>query len=119
MKSKDDNEVDWGKAYEQRQKEYLDNIYRNLKEKEGVGNMKLTYKPSGVCCKQIDIEVEGNILVSVNFTGGCPGGLAAIKRVVEGMAIEKILEMFDNVTCGNKNTSCVMQLCKALRMVQE
>ena len=46
--------------------------------------MKMTYKPTGVCCKQMDIEVENNVVVSVEFTGGCPGGLAAIKRVVEG-----------------------------------
>ena len=80
--------------------------------------MKMTYKPSGVCCKQIDIEVENDVIISVNFTGGCPGGLAAIKKVVEGMKIDDVIDMFDNVTCGTKNTSCVMQLCKALKMMK-
>lgn len=82
---------------------------------------KMIYKPTGVCCKQIDIEVdvELDIVLKVNFTGGCPGGAAVIKRVVEGMKIDDILKMFGNVTCGNKNTSCVMQLCKALKMLQE
>ena len=79
--------------------------------------MKMTYKPSGVCCKQIDIEVENDVIISVNFTGGCPGGLAAIKKVVEGMEVQDVIDMFDNITCGNKNTSCVMQLCKALKMI--
>ena len=50
--------------------------------------MKLTYKPSGVCCKQIDVEVEDGILTNVEFTGGCQGNLAAIKLLVEGMKIE-------------------------------
>ncbi len=81
--------------------------------------MKMTYKPNGVCCQQMDIEVDGNVVLSVEFTGGCPGGLAAIKKVVEGKTIDEVVEMFDNITCGNKPTSCVMQLCKALKIMKE
>jgi uncharacterized protein (TIGR03905 family) len=81
--------------------------------------MKMTYKPKGVCCQQMDIEVENNIVISVVFTGGCPGGLAAIKKVVEGKTIDEVIELFDDVVCGNKPTSCVMQLCKALKIMKE
>ncbi len=79
--------------------------------------MKLTYKPSGVCCKQIDVEVEDGILTNVEFTGGCQGNLAAIKLLVEGMKIEDIIEKLQNVTCGDKPTSCTMQLCNALKFM--
>ena len=65
--------------------------------------MKMTYKPTGVCCKQMDIEVEEGVVVSVEFTGGCPGGLAAIKKVVEGKTIEEVVELFDNITCGTRS----------------
>jgi len=81
--------------------------------------MKMTYKPTGICCKQMDIEIEGDIVKSVKFTGGCPGGLAAIKKVVEGKTIQEVIDLFDDVTCGNKNTSCVKELCKALKIMRD
>ena len=49
--------------------------------------MKLSYKPSGVCVKEIKLEVEDNILKSVDFEGGCPGNLALLKKLIEGKDI--------------------------------
>lgn len=79
--------------------------------------MKMSYTPSGVCCKKIEVEVEDGILKEVNFTGGCQGNLKAIKTLIEGMKIEDIIDKLDNVTCGEKETSCSMQLCNALKML--
>lgn len=79
--------------------------------------MKLSYKPSGICCKQIDIDVEDGILKEVNFTGGCQGNLTALKTLIEGMKIEDIIDKLENVTCGEKGTSCSMQLCTALKLM--
>lgn len=79
--------------------------------------MKVTYKPSGICCKQIDLDVENGVLKEVNFTGGCQGNLKALKILIEGMDINVIIEKLENITCGDKGTSCSMQLCNALKIM--
>ena len=40
--------------------------------------MTYTYKTKGTCSTQIDLELEGNIVHNVKFTGGCNGNLQAI-----------------------------------------
>ena len=81
--------------------------------------MKMSYKPSGVCVKEIKLEVEDNILKNVEFIGGCPGNLALLKKLIEGKYIDEIIEKIDGVRCGDKQTSCSMQLCNALRMIKK
>lgn len=81
--------------------------------------MKMSYKPSGVCVKEIKLEVEDNILKNVDFIGGCPGNLALLKKLIEGKDIDEIIEKIDGVRCGDKQTSCSMQLCNALRMIKK
>lgn len=81
--------------------------------------MKMSYKPSGVCVKEIKLEVEDNILKNVEFIGGCPGNLALLKKLIEGKDINEIIEKIDGVRCGDKQTSCSMQLCNALRMIKK
>ena len=81
--------------------------------------MKMSYKPSGVCVKEIKLEVEDNILKSVEFVGGCPGNLALLKKLIEGKNVDDIINKIDGVRCGEKQTSCSMQLCNALRMVKK
>ena len=54
----------------------------------------MRYIPKGVCSQAIDIELDGDIIKHVQFTGGCHGNLQGIARLVEGMnahdAITKI-----------------------------
>ena len=45
----------------------------------------MIYKTKGTCSTQIDIEVDGDIIKSVKFTGGCNGNLQGVSRLVEGM----------------------------------
>ena len=41
-----------------------------------------SYQPQGVCSKQIDFSIdEAGKLHDVQFTGGCPGNLAAISAI--------------------------------------
>ncbi len=77
--------------------------------------MKFTYKTSGVCSRSIDIELDGDIVRSVKYTGGCNGNLQGIGRLVEGMRVDEVIEKLENIKCGFKNTSCPAQLAKALR----
>ena len=52
--------------------------------------MKYTYRTKGTCSSQIELELEGNIVHNVKFTGGCDGNLKAIPLLVEGMTVEEI-----------------------------
>ena len=49
-----------------------------------------TYQTKGTCSKQIDIELDGNIIKHVKFYGGCDGNLQAIPKLVEGMTIDEV-----------------------------
>lgn len=37
--------------------------------------MKYVYKTKGTCSTLIELELEGNIVHNVKFTGGCNGNL--------------------------------------------
>lgn len=73
-----------------------------------------TFQTQGVCAKQITFEVEEGIVKSLAFTGGCPGNLSAISRLVEGMPLQEVVSKLKGVTCGDKATSCADQLATAL-----
>lgn len=45
----------------------------------------MIYKPTGVCSQAIDIELDGDTIKSVSFTGGCNGNLQGIGALVQGM----------------------------------
>ncbi|BDE96407.1 TIGR03905 family TSCPD domain-containing protein [Raoultibacter timonensis] len=77
-----------------------------------------TYTPRGVCPRAINIELDGDIVSHVDFEGGCNGNLKAISKVVEGMTVDEVAELFEGNTCGRKPTSCVDQLVKGLRLAQ-
>ena len=75
------------------------------------------YQPKGVCSKAIDVEVEGNVIKSVKFTGGCNGNLQGISSLVAGMKIEDAISRLRGIKCGVKNTSCPDQLACALQEI--
>ena len=78
--------------------------------------MKITFNPSGVCCKEIIFEVnENNIITDINFIGGCPGNLIGLKQLVIGQNAHKVADKLANIPCGGKSTSCPDQLSKAIR----
>lgn len=77
--------------------------------------MKITYKPQGVCSRNIEIEVENDIIKSVTFIGGCDGNAKGISNLVKGMNKNDVIEKLNGITCGNKSTSCPAQLAKALK----
>ncbi|WP_250278059.1 TIGR03905 family TSCPD domain-containing protein [[Clostridium] colinum] len=75
------------------------------------------FNTKGVCAKNIEFEVEGDIVRSVKFNGGCSGNLKGIASLVEGLKVEDVIKKLDGLTCGNKDTSCPDQLAKALKEV--
>jgi len=75
----------------------------------------ITYIPAGTCSKRIDIDIDGDGLISdVCFTGGCNGNLKGICSLVRGMRPEDVKKRLNGIQCGTKGTSCPDQLCRAL-----
>ena len=78
-----------------------------------------SYQTMGTCSRQIDLELEGDVVRSVRFTGGCNGNLSGISSIVEGMNAEDVIDRFDGIRCGFKQTSCPDQFATALRKALE
>jgi len=76
--------------------------------------MTYNYKPKGICAKDITFELEGGVIRSVAFSGGCAGNLTGIARLVKGMRAEDVIRTFRGTKCGSKATSCPDQLALAL-----
>ena len=76
--------------------------------------MQYTFETEGVCSTRIEIELDGNIVKSVQFVDGCDGNLSAIARLVVGMTVEQVQEKLSGVTCDDRPTSCPDQLARAL-----
>ena len=74
----------------------------------------MIYQTRGTCSTQIDIEVDGDIIKSVKFTGGCNGNLQGVSRLVEGMKAEDAIAKLRGIKCGFKPTSCPDQLSYAI-----
>lgn len=81
--------------------------------------MQYSYKTKGTCARQIDLEINGDVVTNVKFYGGCDGNLKAIPILVEGMTVEEIEKKCSHITCGFKDTSCADQLAHAVREAYE
>ena len=77
--------------------------------------MKFTYKTSGVCSRNINIEIENDIIVDVRYEGGCNGNLQGIGALVKGMHIDAVIARLEGIRCAFKSTSCPAQLALALK----
>ena len=63
----------------------------------------------------IEIELDGDKIKDVVFTGGCNGNLNGISKLIKGMNAEDVIAKLEGTRCGFKDTSCPDQLSKALR----
>ena len=78
----------------------------------------MQYKTSGTCSQLIDLEIEGDVIQSVAFTGGCNGNLKGISALVAGMKLDEAISKLKGIQCGHKTTSCPDQLARALEQYQ-
>ena len=76
--------------------------------------MEIHYKPSGVCSKMIDVVVEGDIIKSVKFTGGCSGNTQGVAALAQGMPVQEYIKRCKDIKCGFKKTSGPALLAEAL-----
>ena len=77
----------------------------------------MKYKPHGICASAIDVELDGDIVRSVKFTGGCDGNHKGLCALVEGMPAAEAAKKLRGITCGFRNTSCPDQLAVCLEQM--
>ena len=81
--------------------------------------MNYSYIPRGVCSRQIDFEIENNIIKDCRFMGGCNGNLQGISKLVQGMAVDEAIAKLEGINCSGRGTSCPDQLAKALKAAKD
>ena len=77
--------------------------------------MTYSYKTKGTCSTQIDLELDGNIVHNVKFTGGCNGNLQAIPKLVEGLTVEQVEEKIGGIRCGGKSSFALLPAATSLQ----
>ncbi len=77
----------------------------------------MKYRTKGTCSSAIDIEMDGSMIKSVAFTGGCNGNLKGISKLVAGMDAKEAIDRLKGIKCGFKPTSCPDQLALALEEI--
>lgn len=83
-----------------------------------MGDMRVEYRPQGVCARAIIIDVENGIIKKAVFVGGCPGNLEGISRLVRDMPVDEAISRLEGIRCGMKLTSCPDQLARALKKME-
>lgn len=79
----------------------------------------LTHICQGTCSRQIDIDIDGEKILNVQFTGGCHGNTQGVTALVRGMRIDEAIARLDGIDCRGKGTSCPDQLARALKAARE
>lgn len=79
----------------------------------------LTHICQGTCSRQIDIDIDGEKILNVQFTGGCHGNTQGVAALVRGMRIDEAIARLDGIDCRGKGTSCPDQLAQALKAARE
>lgn len=78
--------------------------------------MSYSYTPRGTCSSKIEFDLDdANKIHNLKVTDGCNGNLKGIASLVEGMDAQTVIDRFDGIRCGFKNTSCPDQISKALK----
>lgn len=77
--------------------------------------MQYTYQTKGTCSRQIVVDLDGDVVRSVQFVGGCNGNTKGISSLVAGMKVDEVIRRCEGITCGPRPTSCPDQLSRALR----
>jgi uncharacterized protein (TIGR03905 family) len=72
------------------------------------------YATHGTCSKEIVLAMEGDVVHSVKFAGGCRGNLQGIAALIKGRRVQELVSLLEGIKCQN-GTSCPDQLSKALR----
>lgn len=77
--------------------------------------MKYDFTPRGVCSRGIHVELDGDVIRSVQFDGGCSGNTQGVAALAVGMNAHEYIRRCKDIKCGFKSTSCPAQLAVAIQ----
>ena len=84
------------------------------------GIRKASFQTCGaVCSKQIDIQLEGELVRSVQYTGGCHGNTQGVGALVAGMSKADVIARLEGIDCKGRGTSCPDQLSRAIEAYEQ
>lgn len=78
-----------------------------------------SYKTKGVCSREIQFDVENDIIKEVRFIGGCMGNTQGVAALAKGRNIDEVITTIKGIDCGGRGTSCPDQLALALIAYKE
>lgn len=78
----------------------------------------MKYIPKGVCSREINIELDSDVIKEVRFVGGCNGNTQGVAALVKGMKVNDAIARLEGIDCGGRGTSCPDQLTKALKVAR-
>ena len=73
-----------------------------------------SYQTHGTCSRRINLTMEGDMIRSVTFEGGCSVNTQGVSALVRGMKAEDAIARLKGIRCGMRPTSCPDQLAHAL-----
>lgn len=76
--------------------------------------MTHTRKNKGVCSQTTTVKLDGDIIESIEVTGGCNGNLNGICSLLAGMPARDAIGRLRGIRCGFKKTSCPDQISHCL-----
>lgn len=78
---------------------------------------KYLHTCKGTCSRSIELTYDDETfkIIDVDVVGGCNGNLKGIKALIKGCSLKDVYERLIDVTCGNRNTSCPMQIALAIK----
>lgn len=71
------------------------------------------YKTRGTCSSEIELEINGDVIESVRFIGGCRGNTTGVAALAKGVKVDDAIARLKGIQCRN-GTSCPDQLARAL-----
>ena len=78
-----------------------------------------SYKTKGVCSREIQFDVENDIIKEVRFIGGCMGNTQGVAALAKGRNIDEVINTIKGIDSGGRGTSCPDQLALALIAYKE
>lgn len=77
--------------------------------------MKYSYFPTGVCSRQINLELDDNgKITSCEFVGGCSGNTQGICMLVKGMDAKDAVDRLKGIDCRGRGTSAPISFQRLL-----
>ena len=70
----------------------------------------MRYQTKGTCASAIDIELNGDRIESVKFTGGCNGNLQGISALVKGMLVDEAIDRLKALNAGSEENTPLAEI---------